>query len=107
MLEIQIESYGAKDIEEAKLMEVKLYLKCELKMLPSEIKKLNIVKIFPSTAENWNILYVEFGSEEEVETIFSHTRNMVRRDHRVMPWVPRQMYARFRAIESLAYTIRH
>ena len=25
----------------------------------------------------------------------------------MIPWVPRQMYARFRAIESLAYTIRH
>ena len=47
MLEIQMESYGAKDIEEAKMMEVKLFLKCELKMLPSPIEKLNIIRIFP------------------------------------------------------------
>ena len=107
MLEIQMESYGAKDMEEAKMMEVKSYLKCELRMLPSDINKLNIIRIFSSARENLNILYVELGSNQEVDTIFSHTRNMVKRDHRVMPWVPRQMYARFRAIESLAYTIRH
>ena len=88
------------------MMEVKLYLKCELKMLPSEIEKLNIIRIFPSSKENWNTLYVEFGSNEQVDTIFSNTRNMVKRDHRVLPWVPRQMYARFRAVESLAYSIR-
>ena len=106
MLEIQMESYGAKDIEEAKMMEVKLYLKCELKMLPSEIEKLNIIRIFPSSRENWNTLYVEFESNEEVNTIFSNTKNMVKRDHRVLTWVPRQMYSRFRAVESLAYSIR-
>ena len=75
-------------------------------MLPSDIEKLNIIKIFPSSKENLNILYVELGSNDEVDTIFTHTRNMVKRDHRVLPWVPRQMYARFRAVESLAYSIR-
>ena len=85
MLEIQMESYGAKDPEEAKMMEVKLYLKYELRMLPYEIEKLNIIRIFPSSKENLNTLYVEFGSNHEVDTIFSNTRNMVKRDHSVLP----------------------
>ena len=38
MLDLQINSYGAKDIEEAKLMEVKNYLKCELKMSLQKLK---------------------------------------------------------------------
>ena len=32
MLEIQINSYGAKNVEEAMLMEIKSYLKCEMKV---------------------------------------------------------------------------
>ena len=106
MLKMQMENYGAKDLEEAKMMEIKSYLKCEMKMLPSDIEKLNITRIFPPAKQDWNVLYVEFGSEFEVDTIFRHTRNMVKRDHRVINWIPKQMYERFRGIESLAYTIR-
>jgi hypothetical protein len=106
MLEIQLQSYGAKDMEEAMLMEVKSYLKCEMKMLPSVIEKLNFVRIFPPAREDWNVLYVEFGSDQEVDTVFKHTRNMVQKDHRVTRWTPKQMFDRFRAIQSLAYTIR-
>ena len=106
MLEMQMQSYGAKDIEEAKLMEVKSYLKCEMKMLPSVIEKLNFVRIFPPTREDWNVLYVEFGSDHDVDTVFNHTRAMVKRDHRVIRYIPKQMYNRFRAIQSQAYHIR-
>ena len=106
MLEIQMNSYGARDREEAKLMEVKSYLKCEMKMMPSVIEKLNIIRIFPPAKPDWNVLYVEFGSDYEVDSIFSLTKNMVKRDHRVIRWIPKQMYARFRAVESLAYSFR-
>ena len=81
MIELQIQSYGAKDTEEAKIMEIKSYLKCEMKMKPSDIDKLDIVKIFPPAKENWNVLYVEFGSDYQVDMLFSHTRNMVKQDH--------------------------
>ena len=87
-------------------MEIKSYLKCEMKMLPSDIEKLNITRIFPPAKQDWNVLYVEFGSEFEADTIFRYTRNMMKKDHRVINWIPKQMYERFRAVESLAYTIR-
>ena len=106
MLDIQMNSYGAKDLEEAKMMEVKSYLKCELKVPPSSIERLNIVRIFPPTKSDWNVLYVEFGSDHEVDTIFSYTKNMAKKDHRVIRWIPKQMYDRFRAVESLAYNLR-
>ena len=77
-----------------------------MKILPSDIEKLNITRIFPPAKQDWNVLYVEFGSEFEADTIFRYTRNMVRKDHRVINWIPKQMYDRFRAVESLAYTIR-
>ena len=106
MLEIQMQSYGAKDLEEAMKMEVKSYLKCEMKMLPSEIDKLSFVRIFPPAKEDWNVLYVEFESEKEVDLIFNHTSSMMKSDHRVMRWIPRQMFERFKALQSIAYRIR-
>jgi hypothetical protein len=106
MLELQIQSYGAKDLEEAKRMEIESYLKCEMKMKPSDIQKLEMVRIFSPAKEDWNVLYVEFGSDYQVDMVFSHTRNMVKQDHRVVRWYPRQMYERYRAVESIAYDLR-
>lgn len=106
MLDLQIQSYGARNMEEAMLMEVKSYLKCEMKVQPSVIEKLDIVRIFHPAKENWNVLYVEFGNEYQVDKLFSYTRGMVKQDHRVVRWYPRQMYDRYRAVESIAYEIR-
>ena len=107
MLQIQIESYGAKDHDEAMIMEVKSYLKCEMKMYPSEIDKLQIVKIFaPHGQEEWNTLFVEFGSEYQVDKVLQHTKYMSKRDHRVVHWFPTQMKERRKAIEKIAFEIR-
>ena len=106
MLDMQMMNYGAKDMEEAKLMEIKSYLKCELKLPPSEINKLNIKRIFPPAKQDWKVLYVEFSCSSEVDIIFNHTKNMNKQDHRVTQWIPKQMYERFRGVESLAYNIR-
>ena len=106
MLDIQIQSYGAKNQEEAMLMEIKSYLKCEMKVRPSDIDTLDIVRIFPPAKENWNVLYVEFGSELQVEKLMTYTRGMVKQDHRVLRWFPKEMYERYRAVESIAYDIR-
>ena len=106
MLDIQMNSYGAKDLQEAMLLEVKSYLKCELKIPPSSIEKLDFVRIFPPAKQDWKVLYVEFGNDQQVETIFSYTKNILKKDHRVLRWIPKQMYERFRAVESLAYNLR-
>ena len=106
MLDMQMESYGAENMDEAKLMEIKSYLKCEMKMRRYDIEKLDIVNIFPPAKENWNVLYVELGSDRQVDMVMSHTRYMVKQDHRVLRWYPRQMYDRYRAVESMAYDIR-
>ena len=106
MLDMQMNSYGAKDMQEAMLLEVKSYLKCELKIPPSTIQTLDFVRIFPPAKQDWKVLYVEFGHEQQVETIFSYTKNILKKDHRVLRWVPKQMYERFRAVENLAYNLR-
>ena len=106
MLELQIRSYGARNTEEAMLMEIKSYLKCEMKILPSDIEKLDIVRIFPPAKEDWNVLYVEFGNEYHVNKVFTYTKRMVKEDHRVVRWFPKQMYDRYREVEAIAYNIR-
>ena len=70
-------------------------------MLPSDIEKLNIIGLFAPAKQDWNVLYVEFGNKFEVDTIFSYTKNMINKDHRVIHCIPKQMYERFRAVESL------
>ena len=82
MLEIQKVPYGAKNTEEAMLMEIKSYLKCEMKVRPHDIENLEIVRIFPPAKDDWNTLYVEFGSEHEVNKIYKHTRVMVKKTTR-------------------------
>jgi hypothetical protein len=77
-----------------------------MKVQPSEKEKLDTVRIFHPAKENWNVLYVEFGNEYQVDKLFSYTRGMVKQDHRVVRWYPRQMYDRYRAVESIAYEIR-
>ena len=107
MLDIQIKSYGAQNKQEAMLLEVKSYLKCELKVPPSVIEKLDIVNVFHPAKDDWNALYVELGSDMEVDTLYSYTRNIMKKDHRVFPYIPKELYRRYRAAESVLYNVRH
>ena len=106
MIELQKTAYGAKDTQEAMLMEVKSYLKCEMKVKPCDIAKIDIVKVFPPAKKEWNTLYVEFGSESEVDKLFSYTKVICKADHRLTRWIPKELYNRFRALESMAYKLR-
>ena len=61
---------------------------------------MEIVRIFPPAKD------VEFGSEYEVNQIFRHTRVMVKQDHKVVRWYPKELLARFQALDSICYTMR-
>ena len=87
-------------------MQVKNYLKCEMKVRPSIVEQLDIVKVFHHAKDDWNTLYVEFGSELEVDILYSYTKNIKKNDHRVFPYIPKQMYRRYRGAESFLYTLR-
>ena len=81
-------------------------LKCEMKVRPSVIEQLNIVKVFPPAKEDWNTLYVELGSEFEVDSLYSYTKNINKRDHRMFPYIPKQMYRWYRGAESFMFSLR-
>jgi hypothetical protein len=106
MLEIQMQSYGAKDIQEAMHMEVKNYLKCVMKVKPLVIEQLDIVKVFHPAKDDWNTLYLELGHELEVDLLYTHTKNITKKDHRVFPYIPKEIYKRYRGAETFLYNIR-
>ena len=85
---------------------IKSYMKCEMKVPPSEIEKLEIVRVVHPAKEDWNTLYVEFGSEHDVNKVFGYTKVMVKQDHRVVDWYPKQIFDRYRALETIAYEMR-
>ena len=64
------------------------------------------MRIFPPAKEDWNTLYVEFGSEYEVDLVFKHTRVMVKENHKVVRWIPKELYERFLALDTISYNMR-
>ena len=87
-------------------MEVKNHLKCVMKVKPSVIEQLDIVKVFHPAKDDWNTLYLELGHELEVDLLYTHTKNIIKKDHRVFPYIPKEIYRRYRGAETFLYSIR-
>ena len=52
------------------------------------------------------MLYVELGTEHQVDSLFSYTKMIRNKENRVTRWIPKQMYSRYRELEKVAYSIR-
>ena len=47
------------------------------------------------------------GHELEVDLLYTYTKNIMKKDHRVFPYIPNEMYRRrYRGAESYLYSIR-
>ena len=96
--------------ERAKNETVMNFLKYEMKMKEEDIEQLKITRIFPPAKDEWNILYVEFESIEMVNFLMSFAQYM-RRDLKgdrpsIEKYIPKELFARYSAIEKLAFGIR-
>ena len=96
--------------ERAKNETVMADLKYEMKMKEEDIEQLKITRIFPPAKDEWNILYVEFESIEMVNFLMSFAQYM-RRDLKgdrpsIEKYIPKELFARYSAIEKLAFGIR-
>ena len=78
----------------------------EMKVSYEVIEEMIIEKVFPPARADWNTLYVKFYSESSVHKLYSHARNM-RADLRLVPYIPKQFYNKYRDLESQAYQLRH
>ena len=102
----QTRLYGARDEAEARILAVKEFLKCEMKVSGEVFDEMKVEKIFPPARENWNTLYIRFASESSVHTLYNYTRHL-RSNQRLVPYIQKQFYPRYKAMENLAYTLRH
>ena len=96
---------GAKTEDEEKHLAVQEYLRCELKIGNDIQESMEIEEIFPAYGENPAHLYVTFKEESSVSRIFEKTRIM-RKESRIMNYIPRQFRERARAIGEIEYRLR-
>ena len=98
---------GAVNEEEEKLFAVKEYLHLEIKISKATIEKMEIERIFtPAFAgEDHKWLYVTFKSEASVQKIYEKTRVM-RKESRILNYIPREFHTRFEAIRDIGNSIR-
>ena len=96
---------GAKDQDEAKLWAVQTYLRFEMNIKSHILATFTIEDIF-SLTEVYDTIYVTFSSVTEANTVFSYTRNM-RKEAKVGIYVPKEWQGRFRALNSIAYSLRN
>ena len=82
------------------------FLKLEMNIREDEFNTLEIKKIFPPAKEGWDKLYVEFRNQISVNTIYRYAKYL-RKDQRLVPYIPHQFYDRYRAMERIAYELRH
>ena len=95
----------------AKKEAVMFFLKAEMKMKENDLKELEIVKIFAPAREEWNTLYVELASWEQASFLLSFTtflrRGTTGEDRlEVIKYIPRDLFARFKAITALGNQAR-
>ena len=96
---------GAESPEEEKLYAVREYLKLELKLDPKMIERMEIEKIFYTTRDNPECLYVTFQHRSSVSRIFEKTYIM-RRESRVKNYIPKQFMDRARALAEIEFKLR-
>ena len=96
---------GANNEDEEKRLAVQEYLRCELKIGNDIQESMEIEEIFPAYGENPTHLYVTFKEESSVSRIFEKTRIM-RKESRIMNYIPRQFRERARAIGEIEYRLR-
>ena len=96
---------GAKTPEEEKFLAVKEYLKGELKIDTMTIDRMEVEKMFYTTSDNPECLFVTFKNRSSVSKIYEKTFIM-RKESRVKNYIPRQFRDRARAIGELEFNLR-
>ena len=98
---------GATCEEEEKLLAVKEYLVCELKIAVDDVENMKIESIFipAKDASLPQSLNVTFKDHSSISKIYERTRIM-RKESRVTNYFPRQFKDRLRAVSEFDYNLR-
>ena len=90
---------------------VKEFLIMEMKVKEEHFHKLDIVRIFTPQKTDWQMLYVQFESQDQVDWLLGHTRWIPEAEGGqgqsiVVKYIPKQLYKRWNALQAKAFTIR-
>ena len=104
----EVENYFrlGNDENEARVKTVKKFLLEEMNVSEEIFNEMQIEKVFSPARDNWNTLYVKFASESSIHKLNSYAGNM-KSNLRLIPYIPKQFYSRYRELESQAYKLRH
>ena len=104
------EEHGGLNEEDAKVEAVKEYFEMEMRMKPTLVEEVlkEVCKIFEPKKDDWNTLYISFSTEAVADKVLRHTSYIKRgkRAGKVQHYVPRELYARYSALEKRAAEMR-
>lgn len=88
---------------------VKKFLYDELKMPESFVNNVTILDAWPSVqldeAHAWTKVHAQFQHTYIISKIYSYVRNLGK-DARLMIYIPKPLFARYRAMEEIAFELR-
>ena len=90
---------------EAKEMAVMELMLLDMKISKEEQSEMEIARVFSPQRENADMLYCEFKRLSSVFKVFEHSRHM-RRGTNISPYIPKEHYNRYRALEEICYNWR-
>ena len=90
---------------EAKVNAVMELMLLDMKVSKEELQEMNIERVFAPRRENAQMLYCEFKKMSSVHKVYSHARHM-RRGTTISPYIPKEHYSRYRAMEEICYNWR-
>ena len=90
---------------EAREMAVMELMILDMKISKEELKEMDIIRVFAPKRENAQMLYCEFKKMSSVYQVYSHSRHM-RRGTTISPYIPKEHYSRYRAMEEICYNMR-
>ena len=111
----QIEETGEdREVVKKKVMmeSVKELLVMDMKVKEEHAEKLDIVRIFAPQKSNWNTVYVELESPDQVDWVMSHAKWIQEVEKgkvqtKVVNYVPKQLYNRWNTLQGKVFNIRN
>ena len=91
--------------DDAKTMAIRELMLLDMKISKTEQEEIIIVRSFAPRREHASMLYCEFSDMSSVNKVYSPTRHM-RRGTTISPYIPKEFYERYRALEEICYRWR-
>ena len=95
----------ANNEDDAKIKAVMELMLLDMKISKTELQKMDIIKVFAPRREGSEMLYCEFRNISSAYNVYKQTRVM-RRGTNISPFIPKEFYERYRAMQEVCYRWR-